>query len=211
MCENGPNLNLLEHLHLNSRLQASFGCGYSTDNRMFILTEIGVYVLGLIGCMDNLTASFSFRKDLIKLSRVSPTDGIDVSVDLKNLAHFELYSTVLQTDTVNIEGDPSIAVDPKPIGAMWSPRGLVGRTGCVLAVVTSLFNLELYVKVLDDSEVQEYVCIAHASRSMCEHYSKTKSWPTIASRQCDDKDLMEFMQRADSVIPTGRLKLENKV
>lgn len=193
---------LLDHIQLNNRIQnINFGCEYSEDGKIFLLLENGVCVFSLKGSVDNIFPRFAFKKDHIKLSDTCICDylDIDLSIFFKELSREKLYEAVLD---VSLSGNDLNVTEmqPKPVSAKWSPRGIVDKTEGALAVLTNLHNIEIYVEVTDENEIGQFMRVANFSRDIAELYKRT--WKKVDGLSSDGK-LEELKKRVDLVIPTG--------
>lgn len=196
-------LRLIDQLNLTNNLTINFACGYSEDDRIFILTDVGVYVLALKCSLVSSFSSFSHSKSFFPLTNYIPADHIDLDLNSfhKDLDRKHLYETVLVSEySANLNNTKPL--DIFPICAEWSPSKIVGKTSCLLAVLSSLHNLEIYAKILDQNELEQYVCISNVTREITE---QAKAGWKNSLRFSIPMKLDEFKHRLDQTLPSGRL------
>ncbi|KAJ3661420.1 hypothetical protein Zmor_005815 [Zophobas morio] len=191
----------LDHIQLNNRVSTNFACEYSEDGKIFLLLENGVCILTLKGCMDNIFPRFSFKKDLVKLSDTSICENVDIDLSsfINDLNRNSLYETVLDVGLCGnaINTTPIAAA---PVYAMWSPRGIVEKTDCALAILTSLNNIEIYVEAIDENEISSFIRVANFAKDISEYYRRTWKRVDGASPECK---LIELKKRIEQVTPTA--------
>lgn len=198
------NCKVLDVVKLTNRINTNFACEYSEDDRIFTICESGVYIITLKPMITSCFPTFSGRKDYFQVSNynVSSSVGIDINNFYPELPRRDLYETVLRTElAANLNHATSI--ENHPLSAKWSPRGLEGKTDCLLAVLTSTFSLEVYVKLLDENELIEYVVIANLTKDVAE-YQKTK-WKSSDKLPVQAK-FKEYKKRIESISPTGKTR-----
>ncbi|KAJ8985118.1 hypothetical protein NQ317_012768 [Molorchus minor] len=83
-------------------------------------------------------------------------------------------------------------VEPTALKAEWSPRGIVGKTDCALAVLTNLYSLEVYVKHVDENELVEYCLVCNVFKEI---YNVEKSKWSIADKFSAELKLAEMKKR----------------
>ncbi|XP_068918058.1 uncharacterized protein [Tenebrio molitor] len=195
------HLKLLDQIQLNSRVHTNFACEYSEDGKIFLLLENGVCVLTLRGCMENIFPKFSFKKDLITLSSASISENLDLNLPsfINDLSRHNLYEAVLD---IGLSGNIVSATDvaPKPVHAMWTPRGIVEKTEGALAVLTNLHNIEIYVEVIDENEINSFIRVANFSKDISEYYRHI--WKKLDNVNADVK-FLELKKRVDQITPTA--------
>lgn len=196
------NARLLDSIQLNNHIQnINFGCEYAEDGRIFLLLEKGVCVFTLKSAVDNMLPRFAFKKGPIELSDSCICDYLDINVAsfINKLSKEKLYEAVLDVSLSGNEISVS-EMQPKPVAAMWSPRGIVDKTDGALAVLTNLHNIEIYVEATDENEIGQFVRVTNFSRDIAELYKRT--WKKVDGLSNDEK-LEELKKRVDLVIPTG--------
>lgn len=161
-----PNkLITLDNIKLYQKLQATFACSYSDDQRLSILSENGVYIFQL-GCdTENRTIAFAFLKSFYAVPicyAISDNVDLDINDFIDSLDHYELYEGLLDgTVSQNLRGTSGVQV--VPVSAQWSPKGVDGGQFCLLGVLTNTGVLELVGRRLDACGVNEYYCVCNVS------------------------------------------------
>ncbi|EEZ99572.2 hypothetical protein TcasGA2_TC001557 [Tribolium castaneum] len=194
-------LKLLDHIQLNNHVYANFACDYSEDGKIFLLLENGVCILTLKGSVENVFPKFSFKKDLITLSDANICENLDIDLSsfLNDLTRHNLYEAILD---VGLSGDGvnTTPTPPRPVQAMWSPRGVVEKTEGALAILTNLNNIEVYVEVIDENEISSFIRVANFSKDVTDYYRR--SWKKVETPNADNI-LDELKRRVDLVAPTA--------
>lgn len=150
-------LKLLDLFKLFNHSNRNFACSLSEDNRLFIITNTGVYVVFFNGEVAYPIDTFACKKHLISVTKYAPCDNVDINLNnfIKECDRKDLYETVMSTEyTANLKH--AKPVDPLPITAKWSPQGFIGQTECLLGVLTNLHSLEIYGRQINVNEIFEF-------------------------------------------------------
>ncbi|XP_018570513.1 uncharacterized protein LOC108910411 [Anoplophora glabripennis] len=168
-------LRLIDHIRFSSKLSVNFACEYSEDDRILIIGDIGIYIIALKGCMSNPFPSYYCKNYFLEISDFTPSAniGIDINSFHKDLERNDLYEATMSME-YSADLKSTTPVDPSPLCAQWSPRGIVGKTDCLLAVLSNFYNLEIYVKFIDENEVTEYCMICGVTQEVIDE--KKTEW-----------------------------------
>ena len=196
----GVEFKQLDHFKLIYRLTSNFACDYSEDDRLFIISDKGIYIITLKGYITCPFPTFSCKKDFFKISNYSPSTDLETKFVHSGWDGNTCYETILRSECLTNVNRTTFIIDASPICAQWSPRGIVGTTECVLAVLTSFCNLEIYVKYLDENEIIQYFLISNVCQEII-NTEKTR-W-TYADKFPTELKRREMKKRAESVTPTG--------
>lgn len=198
----GFELRLLDQVKLVNHLTRNFACDYSEDNRIFILTETGVYVLGLKCNFSSVFNNFSCSKKFFQVSNFIPAANVDLDI---NTFHKELDRKTLFESVMASEYSAPLRyikpLDPSPLSAMWSPAGIIGKTDCLLGVLTNMHSLEIYFKYMDENEQINYKILTNITEEIISVQRNKWKDPTRFSISLK---LEEFKNRVNSVCVTGR-------
>lgn len=195
------NGKVLDIIKLTNRLNTNFVCEYSEDDRIFILSDSGVYIITLKPIITSVFPTFCGSKHYFQISNYEVSSNVDIDINnlYPELCKDDLYESVLRTElSANLNHTSN--ADFYPVSAQWSPRGIEGKSDCLLAVLTNVFSLEIYVKLIDESELIDYVVIANLTKEIIE-YHKPK-WKASDKLPIKSK-FKEFKRRIESVSPTG--------
>ncbi|KAJ8925213.1 hypothetical protein NQ315_001399 [Exocentrus adspersus] len=194
-------LRLLDHFKFTSRISTSFACSYSEDDRIYIVSDTGVYVLALKVRLDNPFPTFSSKNDFFAVSNYVP--GADVDIDInsfhKDLSRFDLYTTAMSVE-LSSNLNNAAAVTASPADVQWSPRGIVGKTDCLLGVLSNFHSLELYVKYVNEDEITEYRLVTNLTKELVD--LKKPQWK-YANRLPPTLKLNELKKRVRAVSCTA--------
>ncbi|XP_057658637.1 uncharacterized protein LOC130895405 [Diorhabda carinulata] len=192
---------LLDQFKLLNHLELNFACDYSEDHRFFVINDTGVYILSFTGNLTQDSSTFSCKKQHIKVSTFTPSQCIDIDV---NSFHTKLLREDVYDIVMKIEYSATLnntkPVDPVPICAKWSPKGLADGTECYLAVLTNLHSLEVYMKYLNNNEQIKYAIISNVSESIV--LTEKLKW-SCANRLPIAVKLAEYKKRIHAVTPTA--------
>lgn len=193
----GVELRLLDQIKLVNHLTRNFACGYSDDDRFFILTESGVYVLGLKCNLSATFTNFSCSKKFFEVSNFIPSGNVDLDINTfhKDLDRKALYESVMATE-YSASLKHTKAVDFFPVCAEWSPAGIVGNTNCMLGVLTNTHSLEIYSNFLDENEQINYSLITNVTENIIS--IQRNKWKD-ATRFSIHGKMEEFKNRVNSV------------
>ncbi|CAH1170360.1 unnamed protein product [Phaedon cochleariae] len=190
---------LLDHFKLSNHLNRNFACSFSDDDRFFIITDVGIYILSLHGNVAYEFLDLCCTKHFLQVSDFAPCTNIDLDI---NTFHSELDKEDLYETLMGIEYSVKLKhakpVDSAPLFAQWSPREIAG-TDCMLAVLTNLHSLEIYMKFLDENEVTQYILISNLSQEIID---VEKEYWSSAVRFSVAIKLQEFKKRVHMVTPT---------
>lgn len=193
----GVELRLLDQIKLVNHLTRNFACGYSEDDRFFILTESGVYILGL---KCNLSASFpdfSCSKKFFAVSNFIPAGNVDLDI---NTFHKDLDRKALYESVMAVEYSSTLKhvkpVDFFPLSAEWSPAGIVGRSNSMIGVLTNTHSLEIYSKIVDENQQIMYVKLTNITEEIIN--MQRNKWKD-ATRFSIHGKMEEFKNRVNSV------------
>ncbi|KAG5871674.1 hypothetical protein JTB14_007357 [Gonioctena quinquepunctata] len=171
------------------------------DDRFFIINDTGIYILSLNGSLTYEFPSFACKKYHIRTSDFAPCTRVDLDINSfhSDLPREDLYETLLSVE-YSIGLKHTKAIDAVPLCAEWSPRGILGGNDCVLAVLTNLHSLEVYMKYLDENEVTQYRLISNISQEIID--VERSKWVNPTKFAIRNK-LDEFKKRVASVAPTA--------
>lgn len=196
-------LRLLDEIKLADHLTRNFACEYSEDNRFFIITETGLYVLGLKCNLLSDLPNFFCSKFFIQLSNFLPAANVDLDLNTfhKDLDRKDLYETLMASEfSANLRNTKSLEVCP--LNAAWSSAGLVGNTGCLLGVLSNTYSLEIYCKHLDENEQICYGLIMNITEEII--LNQKEKWKDTTRFSIPLK-IEEFKNRVNSVSVSGML------
>lgn len=194
-------LRLIDQIKLVNHLTRNFACAYSEDDRFFILTETGVYILGLKCDLSNAFPNYNCSKKFFQVSSFIPADNIDLDINTfhKDLDRKTLYESVMASElSANLKHIKPI--DPSPLSAGWSPTGIIGKTACLLGVLTNLYSLEIYAKFLDENEQIVYNMITNITEEIISVQKIKWKDPTRFSIH---SKMEEFKNRVHLISVTG--------
>lgn len=194
-------LRLLDEIKLANHLTRNFACEYSEDDRFSILTETGVYILGLKCDLSNAFTNFCCSKKFFQVSNFIPADNIDLDINTfhKDLDRKALYESVMASElSANLKNIKPI--DPSPLCAEWSPAGIVGKTSCLLGLLTNLHSLEIYAKYLDENEKIVYNIVTNITEEVIT--VQRNKWKD-ATRFSSHSKMEEFKNRVHLVSVSG--------
>lgn len=194
-------LRLLDHFKLSSRLSVNFACEYSEDDRIFIMGDTGIYIITLKGYLTNPFPSYCCKSDFLKVSDFIPCANIGMNINSfhKDLDQNDLYETTMSVE-YSADLNSTMSVEPSPLCAQWSPRGIVGKTNCLLAVLSNLYNLEVYVKYIDENEIVEYCMVCSVTQEIIDE--RKLQWK-YSDRLPPSIKLNEMKRRVQSISCTG--------
>lgn len=197
----GIELRLLDQVKLFNHLTRNFACGYSEDDRFFILTESGVYILGLKCNLSAAFPDFSCTKKFIQISNFIPASNIDLDINTfhKDLDRKTLYESVMASEySASLKNLKPL--DPCPLSAEWSPARIVGKTDCLLGILTNTHSLEIYLKYIDQNELINYRMIMNVTKEIIKIQRSRWKDPT---RFSIPSKMEEFKNRVNSVSVSG--------
>ncbi|KAJ8929896.1 hypothetical protein NQ314_017361 [Rhamnusium bicolor] len=192
---------LLDHFKLTNRLSINFACSYSEDDRLFIISDSGIYIITLKGYITCPFPDFSCKKDFLQVSNFTPSANVDLDINSfhRDLDRNALYETVLSTEySGNLNN--TTPIEAIPLCAEWSPKGIVGTAECMLAILTNLYSLEIYVRYLDENDLVEYLLISNISQEII---NIQKSQWKYADRFATHLKLTEMKTRVNTVTATA--------
>ncbi|XP_074030275.1 uncharacterized protein isoform X2 [Leptinotarsa decemlineata] len=194
-------LKLLDHLKLTHKLSRNFACGYSDDDRIFVVNDVGMYILSLNGSVTYEFPSFACKKKFFSLSDYAPCRDIDLNINSFHpyISIEELYKTFMNMERSG-KLKHALPAEASPVCAEWSPQGLVGGTDCMLAVLTNLGSLEIYMKFLDENEITQYCVTINITQEIVN--LEKVNWKDALKFSMRAK-MEEFMKRVDSVVPSA--------
>nr|CAI5864315.1 unnamed protein product [Callosobruchus analis] len=195
------DLKLLDSFKLSNSYIVNYACECSENNEYFIITDQGVYVLVLRGDLSYTFPQFSCKKLFIPISTYSACENVDIDVNCFSnyLDRKDLYELAL-TNEYSVNLKHANKLDIVPIKAEWSPHGLVDSTGCILAVLTSVYSLELYMQRFTKNEISEYVMFANILEEVIKEADK--QWESTNRLSIEIK-LKQFKKRIHFVSITG--------
>lgn len=194
-------LRLLDYFKFSSRLSVNFACDYSEDDRIYVMGDTGIYIITLKGYLTNPFPSYCCKNDFLKVSDFIPSANIGMNINNfhKDLERNDLYETTMSVE-YSADLNNTVSVEVSPLYAQWSPRGVVGKTDCLLAVLTNLYNLEIYVKYIDENEIVEYCMICNVTQEVIDE--KKPQWK-YSDRLPTSVKLNEMKRRVQNVSCTG--------
>lgn len=195
-------LRLLDQIKLINHLIRNFACEYSEDDRFFILTETGVYILGLQCNLSTAFPNLCCSKKFFQVSNFIPGDNVDLDINTfhKDLDRKALYESVMASELSATLRNMK-PLDPTPLSAGWSPSGIVSKTDCLLAVLTNIHCLEIYSKYIDENVQLAYQMVANITEEIIAVQRNKWKDPTRFSIHLK---MEEFKNRVYSVSVTGR-------
>nr|CAH7739742.1 unnamed protein product [Callosobruchus chinensis] len=195
------DFKLLDTFQLSNSYIVNHACKRSENNEVFVLTDQGVYVLVLGGDLSYTFPKVSFKKLFVPISTYAACEnvGIDVNCFSNYLDRKDLYELAL-TNEYSVNLKHANKLDIVPIKAEWSPEGLVDSTGCILAVLTSVYSLELYMRQFNKNEISEYVMFANILEEVIKEADK--QWESTNRLSIEIK-LKQFKKRIQFVSITG--------
>lgn len=194
-------LRLLDQVKLANHLTRNFACEYSEDDRIFILTETGVYILGLKCNLSSTFPNFSCSKKFLQVSNFTPCGNVDLDINTfhKDLDRKALFESVMASEySANLKHIKPL--DPFPLSAEWSPSGIVNKTDSLLGVLTNMHSLEVYFKFINENEQINYQILTNITEEIIA-VQKNKWRDT--SRFSLNLKLEEFKNRVNSVSVTA--------
>ncbi|XP_072386807.1 uncharacterized protein [Diabrotica undecimpunctata] len=194
-------LKLLDRFKLSNHLGVNFACEYSDDNRFFIINDTTLYILSFNGSVTNELPNFKCRKYILVVSDFSPCRCIDIDI---NTFYFNLPKEDIYEIIMNIEYSSNLKntkpLEPVPLCAKWSPKGLADDSGCFLGVLTNLYSLEVYMKYLNNLEEVKYCIISNITESII--VTEKVKW-SDANRFANNIKLEEYKRRIGAVTPSA--------
>ncbi|CAH2011790.1 unnamed protein product [Acanthoscelides obtectus] len=195
------DLKFLDSFKLSTTYVTNYACGKSENNDFFVLTDQGIYILTLRGDLSYSFPQFSCKKLFMPVSTYAACENIDI--DVNSFSNYverkDLYELALTSEySVNLKHANKL--DILPLKAEWSPQGLIDTTGCILAVLNSVYSLELYVRYVNKNEIVEYVTI---SNILEEVINEAKQKWESANRFSIEIKLRQFKNRIQFVSITG--------
>ncbi|CAG9763706.1 unnamed protein product [Ceutorhynchus assimilis] len=165
-----PNLKPLTAFVLTGNLQRNFACGISQDDRIFILSSLGVYVIEQKCNLKHPDPDYSSHKFFFKPSDFALCGHVDI--DINTFVH-ELPKDVFYENCARVELTQNLkgAVPPTPptvLYAQWSKALMVDGLSSMLAIVTNLHSLEIYVKMVNECNLSEYKMILNLTSEIVE-------------------------------------------
>ncbi|XP_028143365.2 uncharacterized protein LOC114337138 isoform X1 [Diabrotica virgifera virgifera] len=194
-------LKLLDRFKLSNHVGVNFACEYSDDNRFFIINDVALYVLSFNGSVTNELPNFLSRKYTLIVSDFSPCLCVDIDINsfYFNLPKEDIYEIVMKVElSSNLKNTKPL--DPVPLCAKWSPKGLADNSECFLGVLTNLYSLEIYMKYLNHLEEVKYCMISNITQSTIAN-EKVK-W-SDANRFANNIKLEEYKRRISAVTPSA--------
>lgn len=172
------SFQLIDTISLSNKISSTFACQYSEDGRLFILTDSVVLIFTLMNYSDKLLSNFAFKKKHIETPKYNFSTELGIELDdfYDDLSRKDLYETALRLD---LSGDLpfSTPVEFKITKSAWSPKGLLGKSKCLIAVLTNYFGLHIYAKEFTDGAVETYSCVANVTQQIIK--LDKKSWGNI--------------------------------
>lgn len=204
----GMELRLLDQIKLVNHLTRNFACDYSEDDRFFIITETGIYILSLKCNLSYVFPSFQCSKKFFQVSNFTPCANVDLDINTfhKDLDRKTLYETVMASEySANLKHAKSL--DPQPLSAQWSPAGIVNKSDCLLGVLTNMHSLEIYFKYIDENELINYQILTNITEEIIAIQKDKWRDPTRFSISLKFE---EFKNRVNDVSVTGIQRKFNK-
>ncbi|KAL3275372.1 hypothetical protein HHI36_020139 [Cryptolaemus montrouzieri] len=194
-------LQQIDCVAFSNKLCLNFACSSSEDGRILLITENGILVYTLMNYMDNIFNDIAFRKEYVRIPDFSLTTelGVEFESFYDQVPKEDLFERVLRLD-ITSKLDHSTPVDVKPLTAAWSPKGLLGKSHCVLSVLSNFYGLHIFVRSFDDGGVEHYECVTNVTKCIVEHFSK--NWHDI-SRANVNIQVKEWNQRISVTCPTA--------
>lgn len=189
----------LETLEFSNHAINGFACEHSEDGRIFIITDTGIYILQLCLKPENVTPSICFKKFYVPVDKYvfGLNLGIDPNHFAKDLNRLQFYELALSIDL-----SPKLfmynEIEPKISMAKWSSSFLDGPN-CVLGVLTNLGSLQIYVRTLSYTLVENYISICNISAYIINLYKMT--WAN--SRYLVSSEIFTELKERAQVKPTG--------
>lgn len=198
-------LRLLDQIKLTNHLTRNFASEYSQDDHFFIITETGLYILRLKCNLSSTFTEFTCSKSFFQVSKYIPAANVDLDI---NTFHKDLDRKALYESVLAAEYSSSLRhmkpLEPCPLSAAWSPAGIVGKTSCLLGVMTNVHSLEIYYKDFTSVELVNYIMVCNITEKIIA--VQRNKWKD-ATRFSIPIKLEEFKNRVNSVSVSGKSKL----
>ncbi|KAK9878008.1 hypothetical protein WA026_020220 [Henosepilachna vigintioctopunctata] len=193
------NLQNIDSITFSNKLTTNFACSLSEDGRICLITENGVLIYTLMNYIDNIFSDIAFKKKLVPVpeSSISKELEIDFETFYDKMSKDDLFERILRLDLTS-KLDHSTPTELKPIAAEWSPKGLLGKSHCVLAVLSNCYGLSIFVNQFNEGEIEQYKCVTNVTKCIVEHNSK--KWSNITNVSVDIRTI-EWSSRAASSSP----------
>ncbi|CAG9862574.1 unnamed protein product [Phyllotreta striolata] len=194
-------LKLLDHFKLSDSVSLNFACGYSEDNRFFIINDIGVYVLGFTGSVTDESPGFLCTKHFFQPSPFTPCSHVEIDLNSfhNELSKEDVYEMAMKTE-YSATLKYTKAIEPAATYAEWSPKGLLNKHECLIAVLTNMFSLEIYARILNEREEIQYIFVSNITEAII--HAQKHNWKD-ANRFGIVTKSEEYKRRIDSVTPTA--------
>ncbi|XP_076272204.1 uncharacterized protein LOC143203805 isoform X1 [Rhynchophorus ferrugineus] len=196
-----PVFKQLDFFKLSGRGYTNFACTLSDDDRVVILSEIGLYVVAIKPNLDNSFTELSCQKTFIPISKYSICDNVELDLNtfVHELPRESIYESIARIElSSNMNG--TALVEPLALTAIWSNSGMVEGTDCLLGVLTQLYSLDIYMRYVNESEMTEYRIVLNITEEILK---RKKSDFIYSNRFPVIQKYIEFKNRVDSVAPVA--------
>lgn len=152
------NLELLDSFKLTGHLETNFACALSEDERIFVICDIGIYIIRQTLNLSSTWPSYSCQKYFLKPSNYAVGDNVDI--DVNSFVH-QLPKDILNESVLCAGLTPNLncatPIIPSVLTAEWSTANLISENvGCLLGLVTNLGSMEVYMRTVSESNQTEY-------------------------------------------------------
>ncbi|KAL6267332.1 hypothetical protein P5V15_000407 [Pogonomyrmex californicus] len=176
------------NVNISPLVTLPFATQWSPDNQISIITENGIHVLELQPSPMSPNPIFKFTRSFIY-----PPDTLSAFIDKIgslewNLQHEEIYSALMNDISSKLDGIPDKL--PRIVKAAWSPKNLIFRKQCILAILNSTGAVELLHKVsnnwhsiCDISSFRMKIVEDEIKTSLNEHNKRNKRFHAKSNNQ----------------------------
>lgn len=183
------NLQSLETISLADKFASAFASDICEDGRISLLTENNVFVYTMLNYMDHDFGDMAFKKNMIKIPKLSLQEELK-NYFVKpsyNVRHYDLNEIMKDLDLGNTEYSP--IADIKPVAIKWSPKGLQGKSYCVLAILNNMHGLSIMAEYRDIIDYADYSCVTNVTKHIAQMISNERENITQISSPNDWKKL----------------------
>ncbi|XP_066263058.1 uncharacterized protein [Euwallacea similis] len=163
------NLKPLDSFKLTGRLTTNFACDFSGDDRICIVSDVGVYIVTQKPNLNSNMPQYSCEKSFIPPSSYTLCEHLDIDI---NLFFHELPKDVLYEVLGRVELSQNLRCatpsNATVIHAQWSECNMVDGAFSMLGLLTSLYSLDIYVWSIWETDLSKYKLVLNLTKCVLE-------------------------------------------